>query len=317
MSQKHWENYYRSGALSTAPMDADDGFTLELAEAWTSFFEELPRAANVLDIGTGNGVVLAFAAALGARLNREWALHGTDLAQIDPVRDVPQGGQRFLNCRFYPGVSNEALPFENDTFDAVCGHYALEYSDIEGALSELGRVLKPGGISQFIVHHRESVLVRNAHKSLRTADFLLNEAKVYQRLRAFAEVPDAQASVSSQHTVSLRAAIQQTKRTLAGEDDRFDRQLLRVVIDAVGQLLVIRSQQGSACSIKEIAKAEADLRNATKRLKDLVAIARSEDEIQQLVTMAATQGLRCQEATPQVHRGTVLVGWRLRLAALP
>ena len=315
MSQQHWENYYRSGALATAPMDVHGSFTLELAETWQSFFEDLPCSARVLDIGTGNGIVLAFAVNLAARLNRQWTLHGTDLAQIDPIRDVAQGDERFQNCQFYPGVANEALPFGDNAFDAVCGHYALEYSNVADALTELRRVLKPAGVSQFVIHHRDSVLVENAHKSLLTADFLLNKVKIYQKLRAFAEVPDDQAKVSSTYTRSLRAAIQAAKEMFATNEQQFDQHLLRVVIDAVGQLLVIRSRQGSGAALKEMASAETDLRSAVKRLKDLITVAMSKEQINELVVLAETCGLRCEDAAAQMHRGSVLVGWKVRLVA--
>lgn len=315
MSQEHWENYYRGGALATAPMDGERGFDQEIAEAWESFFHVLPDSAVVLDIGTGNGIVLAFASALARRLRRQWALYGTDLAQINPTQDVPSAHRLFSNCRFYPGVASENLPFEADAFDAVCGHYALEYSDIEVSVSELARVLKPGGVGQFILHHTESELVTNARKSLATADFLIGDIKIYQRLRAFAEVADERARVGSPTTTGLRTAIQQAKEKLNDASGDYDRYLLAVVLDAVGHLLVSRPRDGMPYSLKEIARAESDLRSSVKRLRDLVSVAVSEAEIQRLVLIAAQNSLVCEEPQHQIHGGKALVGWRLRFVA--
>ena len=45
--------------------------------------------------------------------------------------------------------SIDTLPFENERFDAVVATGVLEYAvdDLEGAVSELGRVLRPGGVA--------------------------------------------------------------------------------------------------------------------------------------------------------------------------
>lgn len=108
----------------------------------------------VLDVGCGNGYVLANYARLGARVS------GVDItrAAIDLSR------QRFalsgLNGDFQ--VANaEQLPFPDGVFDCVCSMGVLHHTpDTAKAVAEIWRVLKPGGRLIVMFYHRDSMLYR-------------------------------------------------------------------------------------------------------------------------------------------------------------
>ncbi len=187
MNLEHWESYYRGGALVSCPMGLEPGYTGEVRDAWVTFFATLPDGARVLDIGTGNGAVALIAKETAATLGRSFEIHGVDLAQVDPVRHVPNGATLLAGIEFHPGVPAEQLPFEANGFDAVSGQYALEYTQRDRALAEIFRVLKPGGRGQFLLHHRDSVIVRNADESLHHAALVLDDTKVFRLLRRYLE----------------------------------------------------------------------------------------------------------------------------------
>ena len=144
MRLEHWETYYRGGMIATGPTGPDRLYDMEVRAAWEEFFASLPLTARVLDIGTGNGVIPLMAVEAAARRGAQWRIDATDLARIDPPRFVPDGAKRFAGVHFHPGVASEKLPFDDASFDAVSGHYALEYSDTAACLNELVRVLRPG-----------------------------------------------------------------------------------------------------------------------------------------------------------------------------
>jgi SAM-dependent methyltransferase len=51
------------------------------------------------------------------------------------------------------GLDGQALPFEDDTFDCAVSAWTMcTIPDIDGALAELRRVLRPGGTLHFIEH---------------------------------------------------------------------------------------------------------------------------------------------------------------------
>jgi SAM-dependent methyltransferase len=109
---------------------------------------------DVLDVGAGNGYVLSRYAAAGARVS------GVDLTD----KAIGLCRRRFELARL-PGeflvASAESLPFPDASFDCVCSMGVLHHTpDIERALAEVRRVLRPGGRLILMVYHRNSVLYR-------------------------------------------------------------------------------------------------------------------------------------------------------------
>lgn len=155
----------------------------------------------VLDVGCGNGYVLANYARAGARVS------GIDLTRA--AVDLAQ--KRFalagLNGEFLTANAEE-LPFPDETFDCVCSMGVLHHTPgTERAVSEIWRVLKPGGRLIVMFYHRNSALYqvnfRIQHKfSRKSLQQLINEVDgvgnpkgdVYSRtelgqlLRAFGEL---------------------------------------------------------------------------------------------------------------------------------
>jgi ubiquinone/menaquinone biosynthesis C-methylase UbiE len=313
LSLQQWETYYRGGALSTCPTAPDGGYDQEVREAWVDFFSALPDGARLLDVGTGNGVVPLIAADTAATLGRQWQIHGTDLARIDPVKHVPNGTTRFAGITFHPGVATEKLPFDDALFDAASAHYAFEYADTGAALRELHRVLKPGADAQFIVHHNESALVRAALQSLHEANWLFSEAKIYRRVHKLVTMEGDFGEATRTTAASLRAAIQELKGGIDVARRRGGGRVLMVALDAVQKLLEMRKTVAPAKVGLEVDRAEEAMRDSVRRLKDLVAHARSDADMAAMEDQARVAGFEVVARSPQFHGGNNLVGWRVRL----
>jgi demethylmenaquinone methyltransferase/2-methoxy-6-polyprenyl-1,4-benzoquinol methylase len=101
-----------------------------------------PPGSLVLDVAAGTGLVSRELA--GRKLVRVVSL---DLSGPMLRAGVPANAKAGLDDRIRPVVGRaEALPFPDDTFDAVTFTYLLRYVDDPGAvLRELARVLRPGG----------------------------------------------------------------------------------------------------------------------------------------------------------------------------
>jgi SAM-dependent methyltransferase len=310
LSLKHWETYYRGGALATCPTHAEGGYDLELRDAWVEFFSGLPENARILDVGTGNGVIALIALETGAGLGRSYEIHGTDLASIDPHRDVPDGAKRLAGIRFHPGVATEQLPFDAATFDAVSGHYALEYTHIDDALAEIHRVLKPSGRARFILHHRDSRLVENALRSLRHADWVLKETKIYRLLRRHVEAERKSRSAARRTWDELNTAGEYLREGLREPGAAL---IVGVTLDAVQKLLTLRSQLSPRALESEIERVEGELRASVRRLHDLVDRALREADMKAIESTAGAIGFTVLERVEQWHASENLVGWRLTL----
>ena len=107
---------------------------------------------SVLEIGCGAGIDSAEFARNGAMVT------STDLTRTgaELTRDLLKGIKlpaRVIQC------DAKSLPFKNEAFDCVYSFGVLHhFPEIETALAEIHRVLKPGGQVMVMPYHRDSLL---------------------------------------------------------------------------------------------------------------------------------------------------------------
>jgi ubiquinone/menaquinone biosynthesis C-methylase UbiE len=104
---------------------------------------EVQRGDRVLDVGCGPGY---FARMLAGVVGREGSVVGIDAAP--EMTDYASRKARGLpNCRFEPGTA-DSLAFPDAAFDVVVSSLVMHHIPEEArlqAVSEMGRVLRPGG----------------------------------------------------------------------------------------------------------------------------------------------------------------------------
>ena len=140
---------------------------------WSEFFAQFPSGKRVLDIATGNGVLLVWGARAARAAGRELQLSGIDLAEIDPARFLPEHRADLEAVRFFGNTAAESLPFADGSVDVVVSQYGLEYADLEPALRETARVLASGGQLHWLAHGVDSAVVAQGRAQLLDMDLLL------------------------------------------------------------------------------------------------------------------------------------------------
>lgn len=306
----HWASYYRSGALVSCPTNPEPYYTMEVRDAWVRFFRELADGDQILDLGTGNGPVALIARETAAMLSRQYGIDGVDLADIDPHQNVPDGAKLLSGIRFHGGVDIETLPFADRAFDAVSGQYILEYTDSAKSLAECARVLAPGGRCQFILHHLDSVIVRNALSSLGHAD-LIRETRVIRKFVDYCNRMD----VAPGNVANARAALFDVGESLQSEaKESSNPLLLRFVIDFVSDMLANRSQMPAGELLRQTIMLEKELKRWVQRLTDLAKAALSKEEMDALIAHAKDCDFRVTDLSEQMQGGDNLVGWRLTIS---
>jgi 2-polyprenyl-3-methyl-5-hydroxy-6-metoxy-1,4-benzoquinol methylase len=174
----------------------------ELKERVREFWQEHPCGTKFTDVATGSAefferieqhryekewhipVAANFAATRGLRVLEIGCGIGTDGAQFARAGadytgiDLTEAAIDLARSRFaVSGLKGEfrvsdaeELDFADDTFDIVYSHGVLHHTpDIEAAVSEIHRVLKPGGRAMVMLYHRGSYNYRIGIRVLRRA----------------------------------------------------------------------------------------------------------------------------------------------------
>jgi len=120
-----------------------DGADAEYTEQIIPLAEEhLAGAADVLDVGTGEGQL----ARLAHRARR--------VVGVDPSRRQLDVARRRGGSPRYVRAEAARLPFGDASFDAVLACLVFEHIDaVDEAVAEVGRVLRPGGRFLFFLNH--------------------------------------------------------------------------------------------------------------------------------------------------------------------
>ncbi len=185
---QHWSTYWQSAlslnSFSEGEMAA--GYQGELKDFWYQIFSCLPAAAEVLDVGTGNGalalMLLQYADASGS----QFTVRASDAAEIDKeliMRKFPALRADISRIDFYPETKIESLPFADGSLSLITSQFALEYAQPSQAVQSCMRVLKPAGRLEAVIHHAETPLLQQSRQLLQlltaftTPDFLSLLAK--------------------------------------------------------------------------------------------------------------------------------------------
>lgn len=105
-------------------------------------------SGDVLEIGFGSGLNVYH---YPRKVDRVWAVEPSDLAWRLAQRRIYQASRDVTRG----GLDAEQLAFSDDTFDAVLSTFTLcTVPDLDGALAEVSRVLRPGGALHFLEHGR-------------------------------------------------------------------------------------------------------------------------------------------------------------------
>lgn len=181
-----WSDFWQQGFITTFGPSMPDNYQGAVADFWRAQFESLDQGARILDIACGNGAIAMIAAQVSEQSGKDFLITACDLAQVhetvtgsDVIKELRE------NISFHSKVANEKLPFKPGAFDLVVSHYGVEYGDLPHSMSEIRRVLKPGGTFVALAHHSDSPLLQAARSESKAYKTVLKELNLLGRVRAY------------------------------------------------------------------------------------------------------------------------------------
>lgn len=315
-TRQAWQRLWASGVVDTFGSGTGPAHTLPpLVPHWRDWLGTQPADARVLDLCTGNGVLLRHWIEVHPQ-GRGMAI-GVDLAPTHPTWLDSLAPNQADRLRIQGGVSVANLPLADASVDLVVSQFGVEYAPMEDATHEAWRVLCPGGRWGWVLHHADGRPAQLAAEELRHLDWLgaqgwLETLKPMAEALHLAQSHEGRRQLDTEaHWLEVRRRFDaQTQALRAREKSSPCPDVLLDLQAWSSQVLRVAAHQGPQAALRgveEIAQLLADLR---LRLQDLlshtldaVAFAHWQQRIKGL-------GLLVLEARPLVDRGH-LMGWWL------
>lgn len=152
-----WDVYWARNKSGHSFESAETEDERYLADFWQNLFSGFPERASIIDLGTGNGALVARMRTFANDNHCDWTLYGVDIATVSPC--IPQSEK----VVFHANTSITSLPFNDSSQQVLVSQFALEYADLKLALREADRVLCGDGKMYFICHAFDSVITRLSH----------------------------------------------------------------------------------------------------------------------------------------------------------
>lgn len=319
-----WENFWAQGSLTSLPGAFADNYAGRIGALWKKRFSALVDGSRILDIGTGNGAIALLAAAAAQQSDRHYSIDAVDLAKISPQQNLRGESRKLLtHIRFHPGTDAARTGFDNDSFDLVCGNFALEYCNIDFTVAELARITAPEGEHLFVMHHKESVLVDTAKLELGHIELLLNKTKLLQHAQALInQVGNVSIEhrqqlshnpVIDQHRLAFNKAAQQVSDVIA---DNSHPELLRTALGGISEAYKLSHTQGRDAALVHLQQTRVDILDNAARLECLGHVAMSATGIEQLTELYRQHGFSTVEVDLLSESPAGLIAWVVRARAL-
>jgi len=175
-----WDRYWGGGHGDTC---FHQGEAFSLRKDWIEFFAQLPRAARILDLATGNGALALIAAEVSRENNRGYSITGVDFAVPKPEL-IPEIDTSLLeHISFVSSTPLENMKFDAASFDAVTSQYGFEYSDTRRSIPGIAKLLAPGGKLRFLIHSHGGKVFKSTEQRCARIKQLLARDQVFDLCR--------------------------------------------------------------------------------------------------------------------------------------
>lgn len=313
-----WSRFWKQGFITTFGASKLDNYDGVVREFWHEKFAELPVAALILDIATGNGAIATIAAEVSEELQKKYFVAASDLAEINPqLVGSDETSKLRQSIYFHSHTPCENQPFDDDFFDFVSSQFGFEYSNTELTIPEIRRVLAPGGRFVAISHHVDSTLIRAARAEIDIYQYALNELDLFGRLRkyflALGNIGDSPKKLArgleaaKPHSQSINEGMNLFRKRYPEEE------CSKEIVGAISYLARGAREATRKERLAALDVAAEDFSLAQKRLQDMVGAALGQEQIDKLQETGKAAGFESVICLRLYSEDGELAGWQIHM----
>ncbi|WP_417439290.1 SAM-dependent methyltransferase [Idiomarina sp.] len=199
MTQRNpWTYFWQKGAKASFLDDRSRLQTYQMRKFWFERMDETDVKQPVVDVGTGNGIVVQWLTEYAEEKGKKLDVSGIDSAQINPPnKSLKLSGETDYEQFSLSGKKKVGV---------FVSHFGIEYGDLDSGLRNLSSQLKRGGSLVALVHSEESVIYK---KSLEVYELIPSVIKQLKK-----SVSVLQEALFKQGEGSLPRAAQEAQQRL-------------------------------------------------------------------------------------------------------
>jgi ubiquinone/menaquinone biosynthesis C-methylase UbiE len=268
-----WSRYWRSAQLAACMGGEDGNYAGVIRSSWESYFENAGEGARILDLATGNGAIALIAAAVSRDKNRDFEVHGVDIAELAPEA-ATRGQEELLEAiQFHSHTSIESLPFDDKSVDVISSQYGIEYANATAVLEECARVLKVKGRIMMITHSIDSVVMKQTEIDLDDSQLLIESLDIVNKFKQLLEVEMSRDSIvfdnePERAMTSFQQAAAQVVQIVSSRDEK-QIDFLNQVMHRFGQIYQQRNEDGLPVALENTLDVQHEIDAHRSRLLDL------------------------------------------------
>ena len=297
-SEKGWSDYWKKdSADGEVFVNAEGERHPALVEFWRAHFASLRDGARVIDLASGAGSIYA-------HLPEEhtFQLSATDISAV---------ALQALQERFPPVstvvCSADAIPLDDESFDAVVSQFGAEYAGI-GAFAEAARLVAPGGDFIGLCHIQDGYIDSDNQRQLAEAKIVVEQGFIDHATRmitaAFAGDTAALKGAQDAFITAAAPIVEGMSRCRKG--------IHTYLYQGFRQLYERRQQYDLADITGWLDAMRGELDVNLDRLSRMCAAALSQSDVDEIKKVFEEQGLKDVHCTPFNTPGNDLpVAWNL------
>jgi ubiquinone/menaquinone biosynthesis C-methylase UbiE len=149
-----WSDYWQRGAQASFLDEKARLQAYQMRKFWFERVEENELKQPIVDVGTGNGIVVQWLMEYSKEKEKELNVLGIDSAKIKPSNGI---------LKLHGDTPYEAFKLpSNKKVGTFVSHFGLEYGDMQAGLRNLHAQLKRGGDVVALVHSKDSSIYKNS-----------------------------------------------------------------------------------------------------------------------------------------------------------